>query len=189
MLPAEIRDADDYRAFVRHLMAEEGLNFHPDNAFIEYVDRKGKRTYDWDAASLRESLLMEAFDRLPQDEVYRIALEEHRKALHVGVEAMEATRMRGERSSQTAAKLAERLAAKIIAKGLRSQVMTAYNNGQDHACGLDQYASLKADKPDEAEWFAHDQAIDEVWTFLVDRKIIQSDTPARVVSLAFSEIS
>lgn len=82
------------------------------------------------------------------------------------------------------------LAAKIIKRGLRSKVVSAYNDAQDNAQDYDEYQSLvQAGKQEEADWFAHDKGIAAVWILLVSRAVIPGSTPSEVVDAAFSEVS
>lgn len=73
--PREISSADDVRRFFRWLLRYQGLNFHPDTDFNNYVQyRTGRRIYGPREAFRLNKLMEQAFNAVP--DVYQIAVEE-----------------------------------------------------------------------------------------------------------------
>ena len=59
----EINTLAEVKAFVAHLIREEGIDFHPDIPFEIYVsDHTGERLYNDDEAFLRDQLLLECLE-------------------------------------------------------------------------------------------------------------------------------
>jgi len=63
MIYHEINTLAEVRAFVTHLIREEGIDFHPDIPFEIYVsDHTGERLYSDNEAFLRDQLLLECLE-------------------------------------------------------------------------------------------------------------------------------
>lgn len=57
-----INSIQDVKEFVRILMIDENLNFHPDTPFEDYINlNTNQPTYSTEEAILRNNLLQEAF--------------------------------------------------------------------------------------------------------------------------------
>lgn len=79
---SQIKTIEDVKVFFRRLRAEN-LNFHPDDAFADYVDlQTGATTYTATEAAEREETLAECFkvcESMPRD-IYGICIKVfHRK--------------------------------------------------------------------------------------------------------------
>jgi hypothetical protein len=73
--PDTIQTASDIRAFITCLVGKEGLNFHPDTPFAEYVNYSdGTPTYTQEECDFREELLDQCF-AVGGEETYSIGLE------------------------------------------------------------------------------------------------------------------
>jgi hypothetical protein len=83
------------------------------------------------------------------------------------------------------------LVSSIHSNGLAAEVVSVYDSAQDIATCYDEYAEFAAnpETQEKAEWFAHDHAIEKVWVFLVNRRLITAETKQQVVDFAYSEIS
>jgi len=74
-LPTGIQTEDDVLTFITHLISGEGLNFHPDTAFSDYVSTSdGSPAYSNEKRAIREELLTECFV-VAGEGVYVIGLE------------------------------------------------------------------------------------------------------------------
>jgi len=63
MIYHEINTLVEVKAFVTHLIQEEGIDFHPDIPFDIYVsNHSGERLYSDNEAFLRDQLLLECLE-------------------------------------------------------------------------------------------------------------------------------
>ncbi len=58
---SHITTVEDVKAFFRHIVFDLDINFHPDDDFMEYVDRDGNRTMNDAKAELYNRLMDETF--------------------------------------------------------------------------------------------------------------------------------
>jgi hypothetical protein len=59
----EINTLTEVKAFVTHVIQEEGIDFHPDIPFSIYVsDRTGQPLYNEEEAFMRDQLLQECIE-------------------------------------------------------------------------------------------------------------------------------
>ena len=74
---SHITTVEDVKEFFRHLVYDLDLNFHPDDDFKEYVNRKtGERVMDDKQAELYNRLMDEAFEACDEEDmVYEIGFE------------------------------------------------------------------------------------------------------------------
>jgi len=73
----EIKSINDVKIFFRELL-EEGLNFHPDESFENYVNVKTRlATYTSEDAEKRSRLLDEAFNvcKKSRTDIYELCME------------------------------------------------------------------------------------------------------------------
>ena len=56
-----VNTIEDVSQFFKDLVSE-GLNFHPDTTFEDYINEETKPTYTKEQADLRDSLMSQAFD-------------------------------------------------------------------------------------------------------------------------------
>lgn len=58
-------------------LREEGLNFHPDTPFSDYVNRDGKPSYTPEQINVRDNLLDESFAYCDANglDIYEVAME------------------------------------------------------------------------------------------------------------------
>lgn len=73
----EIKTLDDVKEFVHQLMAE-GLNYHPDDDFENYVNTEtGEPSYSPDAAKLRNQLNDKCFEvcEVAGADIYDLSME------------------------------------------------------------------------------------------------------------------
>ena len=73
----KIEAADDVKAFAKHLIAE-GVSFHPDDDFNEYVNfKENTPTYSKEEADLRNELMSVCFKVCEKEDVdiYNVMLE------------------------------------------------------------------------------------------------------------------
>ncbi len=74
-LPAHIETIEDIEKFVRYLMLDENLVYHPDEPFTGYVNfADGSPVYTSEQCAERERLLDRCFE-IAGDGVYEIGLE------------------------------------------------------------------------------------------------------------------
>lgn len=78
----------------------------------------------------------------------------------------------------------------IVSMDLRSKVIATYDNAQTAGCETATYIELaQSGNEDQADHFVHQQAIGKVFALLVKENVITSDTPERIVNLAYTEIT
>ena len=73
----EITNTEDIKTFFEELLAE-GLNFHPDDPFEDYINYETKEpTYTEEEAALRNHLLEQAFDVCDRErhDIYELCIE------------------------------------------------------------------------------------------------------------------
>jgi len=73
----EIKTIEDVKTFFEELLAE-GLNFHPDDPFEDYINYETKEpTYTEEKAALRNNLLEQAFDVCENEgeDIYELCIE------------------------------------------------------------------------------------------------------------------
>lgn len=78
----------------------------------------------------------------------------------------------------------------IHALGISAQVRRIYDRAQGN--GLDRFDADEIDlmrSEEQRETHSHQHGIAAVWMFLVDQKIISSDTKEEVIDYAFAEVS
>lgn len=76
MLPKKITTKREARQFVHHIIFNEGVNFHPDTPFKDYIEyTTGETSYTKGEAALRQRLLDQALE-LPYEDIYKIAVDE-----------------------------------------------------------------------------------------------------------------
>jgi hypothetical protein len=68
-LPEHIGLPEEVADFFAYLYLVDRVDLHPDTPFRKYVDRKGKRVFSESEASLRDSLMVEAFQAADAGEV------------------------------------------------------------------------------------------------------------------------
>lgn len=77
-LPEKITCVDDVKAFFEHLVRVDKVAFHPDDDFADYVHRgTGEPTYTEDEATLRNTLMQQAFEICEphgQDFIYQLSI-------------------------------------------------------------------------------------------------------------------
>ncbi|SOD80869.1 hypothetical protein [Spirosoma fluviale] len=61
-MPEQILTMADVLQFIGHLYDVERVCFHPDDPFEDYIDKEKNATYTPEEASLRDSLMEQAFD-------------------------------------------------------------------------------------------------------------------------------
>lgn len=79
-----INTIEDVKNFLNQLNAE-GLNFHPDNDFADYINTDTEEsTYSEEDANLHNNLMSQAFDVCEQfnEDIYRLSLEIFFPSLH-----------------------------------------------------------------------------------------------------------
>lgn len=73
----KIETADDVKAFAKHLIAE-GVSFHPDDDFNDYVNfKENTLTYTKEEADLRNDLMKKCFEVCEKEgiDIYDVMLE------------------------------------------------------------------------------------------------------------------
>ena len=73
----EIKTTEDVKTFFEELLSE-GLNFHPDDLFEDYINYETKEpTYTEEEAVLRNHLLEQAFDVCEKQghDIYELCIE------------------------------------------------------------------------------------------------------------------
>ena len=73
----EIKTTEDVKTFFEELLAE-GLNFHPDDPFEDYINYETKEpTYTEEEAALRNNLLEQAFQVCENEgqDIYELCIE------------------------------------------------------------------------------------------------------------------
>lgn len=78
LLGKPIRTEEDYKRFVFYVVKELEVNYHPDNDFEDYLDRKGERSFTQERAAQLNQRNHEAFELLGQ-QIYSVALDEFRR--------------------------------------------------------------------------------------------------------------
>ncbi len=75
-LPSRIRTKEDIANFFAYLYIVDRTAFHPDDGFMEYVDRDGKRAYSLRDAAIRDKLMDEARKAAKKEglDIYEMAL-------------------------------------------------------------------------------------------------------------------
>ena len=61
-LPTEINSIDDVWCFFNYLLFIEGVAFHPENSFEDYINEEGEPTYTFEEAQQRDALMEECYD-------------------------------------------------------------------------------------------------------------------------------
>ena len=73
----EIKTVEDVKTFFEELLSE-GLNFHPDDQFEDYINYETKEpTYTEEEAALRNNLLEQAFQVCENEgqDIYELCIE------------------------------------------------------------------------------------------------------------------
>lgn len=74
-LPAEIGCEEDVRKFFRGLLEKDGVSFHPDEKFENYINKKTKaKTYAREQAEFRDKLMKQSFELLGE-RIYEVAVQ------------------------------------------------------------------------------------------------------------------
>ncbi len=85
----DIKSIDDVRQFAKELIAE-GLNFHPDDDFNDYVNIESNQpTYNEEEADIRNILMNKCFKVCEENEIdiYEVMMDELFPAIGINKEA------------------------------------------------------------------------------------------------------
>src|SRR6476661_7341202 len=81
-------DATGYRAFVQHIIEVEGVNFHPEDAFTSFTDKRGDAIYTSEEAGKRQRC-HERFEQVIDHEaILTMALEVMLEFYRAGVKTL-----------------------------------------------------------------------------------------------------
>ena len=75
---SRIKSQADYEDFIRWLLVNKHINFHPDNPFEDYADETGTQTFSSDESAILNARMKEAFHLLKHS-IYDIGLVIFRK--------------------------------------------------------------------------------------------------------------